>query len=131
VERVEGSGKLDQPTRRFSRISQTNLPTRSDFTSHAEKGKRPREKSAEAQRLWTGISVYDTLRRARKTAQLFPHLGLCIAELQIPLHGPIVWERTTRSFGHYTLWGDPDTLVACVTALWSPTDTEPGEKGTE
>jgi hypothetical protein len=61
---------------------------------------------------------------------MFPYLGLFIAELRVPMNGPITWERTTRSFGHYTFWGDPDTLLACVTDVWSPTDEEPSEKGT-
>ena len=109
----------------------SNPPTRFDFTSHAERGKRARDDSPETLRLWAGISVYDTRRRARKTALMFPSLGPFIAELLIPMNGPIVWERTTRSFGHYTLWGEPDVLLACVTDVWSPTDATPDEKGTE
>jgi hypothetical protein len=68
-------------------------------------------------RLWSGVSVYDTPDRARQTALDYPRLGTHIATLDIPEEGSILAERTTNSLGHYTLWGDPTTMLACVIAI--------------
>lgn len=64
--------------------------------------------------LWDGLSVFDTEQRSRSKAQAFPALGGWIAELELPEGGPIRFERTTRSRGHYTVWGSARAVCRSV-----------------
>jgi hypothetical protein len=121
--------QVRQALPRFFRIVRSDPPTRDDFLSNEAKGKRARGNDPEVLRLWSGISVYDSPRRARATARIFPYLGISIAELSVPDDGSIVWERTTAGPGHYTLWGDPDRLLSCVRSVWTPNDVKTDEKG--
>jgi hypothetical protein len=43
--------------------------------------------------------------------------GRFIAAIEIPNDGRITYERTGTNEGHYTLWGDPDTLLNQVIAV--------------
>ena len=102
----------------FYRIVQTDPPELSDFLSNAAKGKRPRRPTPGVLRLWDGISVYDTLRQARITARTFPHLGRHIAILHVPDDGSVQFEQTLEpAKGHFTLWGAPNVLLACVAGM--------------
>lgn len=49
----------------------------------------PRSRDSAAIQLAGGLSVYATLTQARNKAQAFPWLGQYIAELEIPVGGPI------------------------------------------
>lgn len=100
------------------RVVRTDPPTVAEFRSHEARGHRlPPGAPEETRRLWSGISVYETAERARQTALDYPRLGTYIAVLDIPEEGPIGAERTTNSLGHYTLWGDAVTMLACVVAV--------------
>lgn len=44
-------------------------------------------------------------------------MGSYIAEVQIPVLGPIYFEQTGADPHHFTLWGDPVDLLARVTAV--------------
>jgi hypothetical protein len=70
----------------------------------------------EERRLWDGISAFDTEDRARRKPLNFPFLGSDIWTLDIAEDGLIHYERTTRSRGHFTLWGDPDLILSPVVA---------------
>lgn len=98
----------------FYRIVLTDPPTVEDFLSYQVQGRTPATTDPEAFRLWSGISVYATEAQARRQALAYPFLGPYLARLEIPDTGPIRFERTTRSRGHYTLWGEPGALLACV-----------------
>jgi hypothetical protein len=100
----------------YYRVVQTDPPTLADFTSAAAQGRPARRTDPETQRLWTGISVYGSLRQARDKAFDFPILGRYIVSLDVPDGAPIRPERTTSARGHYTLWGGPADLLACVMA---------------
>jgi hypothetical protein len=73
----------------------------------------------ETLRLAEGVSVNATLQQARKRARQVPSLRgkRFIAVLVIPDDSPITFERTGRSPGHFTLWGDPDELLRCVVSI--------------
>jgi hypothetical protein len=104
--------------RTFYRIVATDPPTVTDLYSQKELGEPPRDPDdAEALRLWTGVSVYNTEQQARKKAVRLPFLGSFIAELRIPDDGSVRFERTTGSTGHYTLWGDPAHMLLCVASV--------------
>jgi len=92
-------------------------PTVEDFLSYEARGRPPTTTDPELIRLWSGVSAYATEARARRQSSAYPFLGSNIARLDIGESGPIRFERTTRSRGHYTLWGEPATLLASVVAV--------------
>jgi len=85
------------------------------------------------QYLWRGISVYDSVERARKKALGVPMLGRFIAVLSFEDHlsgelmegvrigttptGTLFYARTTKGRGHYTLWGSPLRFLDCVQSV--------------
>ena len=113
-----GATTVGEPPRRYFRIVQFDPPTLFDFLSNEAQGRRPRYPlDADAQRLWEGVSVYESWSRARRKAGVSPWLGSFIAELHIPDHAPVHAERTTTSRGHWTLWADAEVLMACVVSV--------------
>jgi len=112
-EHLEGR-RLDRLPGTFYRIVLTDPPSREDFLSNAARALLPRRNDPEVARVWDGISVYSTEAQARRRARGAPWLGPHIAELLIREGAMIRVERTTRSAGHYTVWGEPDMLLRCV-----------------
>jgi len=111
---------LSEPAPRavtFYRIVKSDPPGPDDFLSADAKGIPPPEDDPEKIRLWDGISAYATEPQARRKAGVSWRLGSYIAVLDFPLNAPIRFERTTRSSGHYTLWGDPTDIAAYVVAI--------------
>ena len=116
--KVPARASVSGQVRVFYRIVRTDPPTDADFTSNAAKGKQPRRPDPEVLRLWGGISVYDTLRQARITAQTFPYLGRHSAILHVPDDGSVQFEQTLEpAKGHYTLWGTPSVLRAMAIGM--------------
>lgn len=102
---------MEEAARTFFRVVKTNPPTERDFWSHQALGiPLQREEDRE---IWTGVSVQATEQQARRTARI-PRLGSYIAKLEVMQEGAITFRRTTRRPGHYTLWGNPNELLACV-----------------
>ena len=64
-----------------------------------------------------GISVYNTENQVRKKARGVPILGAYIAELTIPDYAPVYDAKTTKSSGHYTLWGRPAAIMSFVGSI--------------
>jgi hypothetical protein len=69
--------------RAFFRLVRENPPTVRDFLSNAAQGRTLGSLDAALQRRWEGISVFDTLERARQHARRRPDLGRFIAELWV------------------------------------------------
>jgi hypothetical protein len=103
----------------FYRVVKGNSPAREDFLSYADLGIVPEDDPPEARRLKAGISVNATLRQARNRARGVTSLRdhESIAELRIPDGAGITFERTGATRGHYTLWGSPEDLLACVVSV--------------
>ena len=101
----------------FYRIARSDPPTTDDFVSLLAKGIQVRTDDPESLRLHSGISVSATEQQARTRARDMPWLGSYIAQLVIPETGPIRFARTLRVRGHHTLWGAPDSILACVVAV--------------
>jgi len=119
---VATTGEDAKPmARAFYRIARTNPPTHRDFLSNQARQREPRPGSPdELRQVWDGLSVHETEAQSRRQAREFPRLGSYIAEMRIPDQpaGPIRWQRTfSRNPGHYTLWGDPDELLAFVVSI--------------
>ncbi len=105
----------DEP-RIFYRTVKHNPSLREDFISDKGSGKAiPRR--PEFVRLWERLSVFEMLGQARQKAMAFPAQGAFIAAVAIPDDGRIPYERTGKTEGAYTPWGDTDTLLACVTSV--------------
>jgi hypothetical protein len=90
-------------------------PTAWDFMSGAARGFAPPKNDPDTLLLWAGVSVYDQRLYARYRAVERPRLGRFIAEIHIPGDAPVRIERTGRSHGHYTVWGEPEILLGYVT----------------
>ncbi len=107
---------MSERPQRLYRLVWTDPPTPRDFVSNAAIGRPlPPDAGAETVRLWDGLSSYDRESRARARGKGMPWLGgAFIAELDIPAQATIRVERTTKSKGHYTIWGDPLILLGCV-----------------
>jgi len=99
------------------RIAQHNPPIEWDFWSDEARGKGTFAADAETQRLMTGRSVYRTEAQARRKARGVPTLGQYIAEVYLPDEPTIHLERTLKSSGHHTLWGEPALLLAAVVRI--------------
>lgn len=98
----------------FYRIVRTVPPTRADFLSYQELGKRPLRSDPETRRLWAGISVNESKAQAQRRALDLPHLGAYISAIDIAEDGTIQYQRTGRGHGHYTVWGEADRLLPSV-----------------
>jgi len=68
-------------------------------------------------------SVYRTLRQAAAKARRYAALGQFIAQIDVPSSSEIRYERTTHQRGHYTLWGEPNTLLTLVVTVFPANET--------
>jgi len=108
----------DVPVRRLSRLVRANPPPRTDFLAHAEQGVTPLRPLTPTQlRVWSGVAWTETRTHARARAAANPHLGACIAVLDLPDTGQCGSARTGQRAGHSTVWGDADALRAAVVAV--------------
>jgi hypothetical protein len=97
---------------RFFRAVSRNPPDERDFYSYALLGKVVDESKRE---LAEGVSVRGSEEQAR--VHLFRRAGAqFLAVLDIPDDSSIRWAKTLsrRNPDHYTLWGDPADILACV-----------------
>ena len=95
------------------RIVLSNPPTLDDMRSYRELGIPLRGDSPELRRLASGISLFDSLDRARKQARRKPWLGHgFIAEMELPTDRVRI--EKTAGAGHYTAWGEPDAMLGFV-----------------
>lgn len=87
---------------------------REHFLSDRASGK-PKPIDPEKIEWWEGFSVYDSEDRARQTARTYPAIGDYLAVLGIEERSAIIVKRTGRRHrGHYTMYGDPDVILATV-----------------
>lgn len=115
-----GSGELTGDVLILYRIVEHNPPTQDDMRSYQELGISLRVNTPDALRRSSGISLFDTLQRARAFAAGPPWHGAgFIAELRIPAGAPVTVERTGRQRGHHTLWGAPDAILSYITRVVS------------
>ena len=120
---------MPQP-RSLYRTVKSNPPARDDFLSYERLGK-PMPRSEEQIRRWKGVSTFETLDQARRIAIANPGQGDFIAEVAIPADGRITYERTGKSAGHYTVWGDADTIVQYVISVVPVREEETVPRGSD
>jgi hypothetical protein len=103
---------------RLYRAVKTEQPTRDDFLSSQAKGRPPINNDPDVLRTHDGISMFTPLEIARERARRFRRIGRFLAEMMIPDNSPSIrYQRTFASEGHYTVWGDPDELLALVVSV--------------
>ncbi len=62
-----------------------------------------------------GVAYHGPRRSPRRaTARRAAILGTFVAALDLPTTPRLRAERTGSRVGHYTVWSDADTLLACV-----------------
>jgi hypothetical protein len=111
---------------RLYRAVKTDQPTRDDFLSSQARGKPPVSQDQEVLRTHDGISMFTPLEIARTRALRYRRIGSFLAEVVRPDDSPSIWiERTFASEGHYTVWGNPDELLALVAGV---VPVEPSDK---
>lgn len=99
------------------RIALSDPPTLDDFRSHQEKGILLRCVTADALRLWSGVSVYRTRQQAAALARVMPHLGQYLVALRVPTDGAILYELDNRKNGHCTVWAPAEDLHRLVVSI--------------
>ena len=115
---------------RSSGSSARTLPPLNDFVSNLAQGRPYPNQNPETIHLWDGLSTYDRESRARRKAKGMPWLGQrFIAEIRIDEDDPCIrFERTTRSDGHYTIWGDHSAILANVIRVTPIRTAQPHEE---
>jgi hypothetical protein len=83
------------------------------FRSSYELGKRPRHIADRLAVVHMGLSMFETLSKARRTARAFPPIGAWVARVDL-LPGEGFCGARTGQPGHWTIWGRPDQLVRAV-----------------
>jgi hypothetical protein len=101
---------------RFYRIVGTNPPGEIDFSSNKAKGLPPRGPELVDPELHDDISVWDSREGAVRTVRRYPKIGAFIAELVIPDDATVRF-RQTGDPGHYSIWAEPQDLLALVTGV--------------
>lgn len=106
----------ERPTR-FFRVIESNPATHWDLLSSARRGRKLRQRTPELDRLFAGLSVFETKEQACQQARTYPKLGRYVAEIDIPLDAPVECERTTRTAGHWTIWASPGYLLGRIVTV--------------
>ncbi|MGB3306431.1 MAG: hypothetical protein WBA63_09630 [Thermomicrobiales bacterium] len=88
------------------------MPSEPDFLSLEAQG-RPCL-NPKLQRLWQGVSCWETEEQAREMQAGVLRRMRYIAVLEIAHDGNIRFERTGKSDGHYTIWATPAEMVSSV-----------------
>ena len=112
---------------RFYRLFTGPDLTRDAFLSDQASDVRGRPLDPAKVKYWEGFSVFETLVQARRLAaersarartKGFARPEESIAEMTISPDSPITYERSFRSEGHHTVWGDPDECLTRVTGVF-------------
>lgn len=101
---------------RFHRIVKTDPPTRDDFLSLAELGRKPQPDATDEERAsFNAVSMNSTLDGARAKAKKFKKLGRYISAVDLPEGAHITWKQTGLDPTHYDIHGSTaDELVSLV-----------------
>ena len=98
------------------RIVKTDPPTLLDFTSNQARGVQPRGSELKQPEIQSGLSVHDNARTVVERAMKMRKIGSYIAALHVPVDGTARIDKTLGE-GHYTLWGEPETLLASILSV--------------
>jgi hypothetical protein len=119
---------VSQPTeqsRTFYRCIEAVPVAERQFWSNDALGEELRPPlTPERRRIWQGVSVYDSLKRAMHRAPKLRPPRRWIAVVRVPLRGPMTYAKTLRDPAHFTLWGEPQALLNCVVPV---VEVEPRE----
>jgi hypothetical protein len=101
------------------RVVDHDPPIREDFLSDEERGTAPAARETRWHR--QGLSVFDKISLARGLAKWRLRRGFVtatwIAAVTIEDGAPIYARPSPPPTGHWTLWGDPDEILARATVV--------------
>ncbi len=100
---------------RLYRFVASNPPTRDDFRSKEALGVECPDDETLA-RCWSGISCFATEVQLRSHEKYF-HAATAIAVIEVTDECDVRVERTTKSRGHHTVWGEPERILSLVIEL--------------
>jgi hypothetical protein len=83
------------------------------FRSSYELGNPPRHVENRLAVVHMGLSMYETINRAQRTARAWPKIGGWIARVDLVPGQGFCGARTGQP-GHWTIWGRPDQLIRAV-----------------
>jgi hypothetical protein len=86
------------------------------FIANHAKGKPPRGAEIESTLIHRGLSAYASPAQAAGKARQFANIGDRLAVLDLR-SGKGTNVASTGERGHYTVWGAPSDLAACVTRI--------------
>ena len=106
---------LEEPMRLFRIVPQQESSQFEDaFRSHYELGRLPRGPEDRAAAVHMAISMFDRAEVAASLAERVPKLGGHVATMDLrPGFGVCV--AKTGGPAHWSVWGRPPQLLACVT----------------
>jgi hypothetical protein len=106
---------LEEPMRLFRIVPEPESPQFEDaFRSHYELGRPPRGPENRAAAVHMAISMFDRAEVAASLAERVPKLGGHVATMDLrPGFGVCV--AKTGGPAHWSVWGRPPQLLACVT----------------
>jgi hypothetical protein len=106
----------EQGYRLFYRIAKSNPPSVVDLQSAKARG-APMPQDSDRRAVWDGLSVYSTIRQARRKRRTSPILGSYIVVLRVPIDGSVRIERTLRDPGHHTIWAEVAVVRTWVVSV--------------
>ena len=114
--------------RTYFRIVRGEEPTLEDFWSLRAQGKALSDPAIE--REWAeGISVFDDFDRACAVARRFGfRLGAYVVALVVPSDADIEIRKTFKDWHHYTIYAEPERVMALAEKLGVRIPDAPGEK---
>ena len=96
------------------RVVKADPPSEDDFRSHYELGKPPRRHEREWAVMYMGLSMFREPDQAAWVARRWSAIGDHVAHLRLEPDRGINLASTGKIPGHYSVWGSPDQLLACV-----------------
>lgn len=118
--------------RTFYRVVGSSPPIARDFYSYRDLGWLLLDDSPEGHENWIGVSVYEKRRQAVALAKYLARRkrpdGTFVAEITIPADLPIRGKRMGGE-GHYNLFADPQTLLACYNRVVADLSEALGGRG--
>jgi hypothetical protein len=109
------AGQLAEEAPRFYRGIKEAVASVEDFESNAARGFPPRGAEVRLPKIYSGISVFDSLETARQRLRVVSKVSH-IAEVVVKGVGEI---EQTLGPGHYTWWVDPAEAVNTVIRVFS------------
>lgn len=107
-------GVVREPLRLYRLCrSREDAELASAVRSNYELGRQARGPEIVAAIIHMALSMFDTLEQTEQLARALPRIGGYIAAFELVDERGVCVARTGRA-GHWSVWGRPDQLLACL-----------------